>query len=262
MHGAHFIVGSEGDQRMATWQDLETELELWRAAGERPTFWWRDDDTEAPTDALRRLISLSEKYDAPLHLAVIPARIDPGLAALLEAAPHVWSMQHGFAHKNHEPKGLRASEVGVSRDLALQEADLREGWRRMVAANLPRLTPIFVPPWNRIGDQVVPHLSAWGYAALSGFDRTDLRRHPCGLHQINGHIEPLRWRPDAQFAGEAKTLAQCVTPSARTAHRPGRQGRGDGPGDASSADARRGLGVLRCARRPSGPRQPRRMDRH
>ncbi|MFK7836321.1 MAG: polysaccharide deacetylase family protein [Sulfitobacter sp.] len=195
---------------MATWQDLDAELALWEAAGERPTFWWRDDDTEAPTDALRRLIDLTAKHHAPLHLAVIPAQIDPELAAMLKAAPHVWSMQHGFAHKNHEPKGARASEVGINRDLSLQKTDLREGWRRMQEAGLPRLLPVMVPPWNRIGAQVVPYLFDWGFIGLSGFEK---RLHPNpsqGLQHINGHVEPLRWRPDARFAGVEKTLAQCV----------------------------------------------------
>ncbi|MFC6636766.1 polysaccharide deacetylase family protein [Sulfitobacter sediminilitoris] len=200
-----------GVSRVTTWEDLDAELDQWKAAGERPTFWWRDDDTEAPTPELDRLITLSAKYDAPLHLAVIPADIDPGLADRLKAAPHVYAMQHGFAHKNHEPKGERASEVGKTRDLALQEADLREGWQRMASAGLPNMLPIMVPPWNRIGDQVVPHLASWGFAALSGFER---RVNPApypDLQHFNGHIEPLRWRPDAIFAGVEKTLAQCVT---------------------------------------------------
>ncbi len=195
---------------MATWQDLDAELDLWQNAGERPTFWWRDDDCESPTDALRQLIDLSGRYAAPLHLAIIPEQIDPALAGLLAASPHVWSLQHGYAHKNHEPKGLRASEVGVSRDLSLQEADLREGWRRMLDAGLPNMAPVFVPPWNRIGAQVVPHLTHWGYAALSGFDRRTMRTDPSGLLHLNGHVEPLRWRPDARFAGTEKTLEQCV----------------------------------------------------
>ncbi|MEW9921544.1 polysaccharide deacetylase family protein [Marimonas sp. MJW-29] len=195
---------------MATWQELEAELDLWRAAGERPTFWWRDDDTEAPTEALDRLIALSAKYDAPLHLAVIPADIDPGLADRLRAAPHVWAMQHGFAHKNHAPKGARASEVGQHRDLGAQERDLKEGRRRMEKAGLPNMLPIMVPPWNRIGEKVVPHLPSWGFSVLSGFERRPSSEPHPGLQLFNGHIEPLRWRPDAIFAGEEKTLAQCV----------------------------------------------------
>ena len=114
---------------MASWADLDDELRLWRAAGEIPTFWWRDDDTEAPTADLERLIALAERFSAPLHLAVVPHAIDPGLAPRLGASPLVYALQHGFSHKNHEPKGARASEVGVNRDIALQEADLTLGWQ-------------------------------------------------------------------------------------------------------------------------------------
>ncbi|MDG1168814.1 MAG: polysaccharide deacetylase family protein [Sulfitobacter sp.] len=196
---------------MATWAELDTELALWQAQGEQPSFWWRDDDTEAPTQALARLIELSAKYDAPLHLAVIPADIHRDLADMLRAAPHVWCLQHGFAHKNNEPKGERASEVGKSRDLDLQQADLAEGWKRMQHAELPNLLPVMVPPWSRIGAQVVPHLPRWGYAALSVFDRRAQAEDAAGLLHFNAHVEPLRWRPDARFAGVEKTLEQCVT---------------------------------------------------
>ncbi len=196
---------------MATWDELEAELSLWQAAGEVPTFWWRDDDARAPSAPLDQLIALCAKHATPLHLAVIPQDIDPALAATLNDAPHVWVLQHGFAHVNHEPKGLRASEVGVSRDLDLQRADLREGWRRMQAAGLPRMLPVMVPPWTRIGAQVLPHLREWGFPVLSTFDRRPNPAPHDGLLQINSHIEPLRWRPDARFAGVEKTLAQCVT---------------------------------------------------
>lgn len=195
---------------MATWAELDEELGKWSSQGETPTFWWRDDDTEACTDPLDRLISLSERFDAPLHLAVIPHAIDVKLAERLSASPQVYTLQHGYAHKNHEPKGTRASEVGKLRDLALIEKDLREGWRRMQMARLPNLLPVFVPPWNRIGEKVLPYLPVWGYAALSGFDA---RPHPepvADLQHFNGHIDPIRWKEGAKFAGVEKTLEQCV----------------------------------------------------
>ena len=194
----------------ATWAELDTELDLWQAAGEVPTFWWRDDDCEAPSEPLDTLINLSAKHAAPLHLAIIPHAIDPGLAPRLRAAPHVWSLQHGFRHKNHEPKGARASEMGQHRDLAETEADLKEGWHRMVTADLPQLLPILVPPWTRIGDKVIPHLTSWGYQALSCFDRRPNPAPPGPLQFFHGIIEPLRWRPDALFAGTEKTLGMCV----------------------------------------------------
>lgn len=195
---------------MATWAELDAELALWRAAGERPTFWWRDDDTQAPTDALRRLIALTAKVGAPLHLAVIPKGTDPELTPFLEAAPHVWCMQHGLVHKNHEPKGARASEIGQNRAIEASQEDLQTGWQLLQAAQLPNLVPILAPPWNRIGDKLIPHLADWGYRGLSCFGprSTPVPKGP--LQIFDGQVEPLRWRPDALFAGEEKTLAQCL----------------------------------------------------
>lgn len=193
---------------MATWQELETELTLWRDAGVRPTFWWRDDDTVAPTDDLDRLIAIAEAQDAPLHLAVIPAGLSPHLAPRLATAPLVYTLQHGLAHKNHETKPLRASEVGVSRDTDLQRADLAKGWRLMAEAGLPRRLPVFVPPWNRIAQTTLPVLAEMGYAAVSTFDAAP---DPApGLPQINGHIDPIRWKGGAHFSGTEKTLEQCL----------------------------------------------------
>lgn len=194
---------------MATWEELDAELQVWADAGEVPTFWWRDDDTQAPTDDLDRLIGLAERYGAPLHLAVVPVAIDPGLKPRLQASPLVYALQHGFAHKNGEPKGMRASEMGEGRDLAETERDLREGWRRLVAADLPRTLPVQVSPWNRIGEKVIAELPAWGYRGLSNFYARAAREPVPGLVQVNAHIDPIRWKEGAKFAGTEKTLQQC-----------------------------------------------------
>lgn len=195
---------------MATWEDLEAELTLWAKAGERPTFWWRDDDCEAPSDDLDRLIAMAERNEAPLHLAIVPKDIDAGLAGRLAVSPTVYALQHGFAHVNHEPKGTGASEVGIIRDLTLQSEDLREGWRRMVAAGLPNLLPVFVPPWNRIADKTVRILPELGYTVLSDFYCRPDPSPVEGLMYFNAHIDPIRWKEGAKFAGTEKTLDQCV----------------------------------------------------
>jgi len=195
---------------MATWADLDQELDAWRAEGETPTFWWRDDDTQANSDDLERLIALSEKYHCPLHLAVIPVAIEDALAGRLARSKSVYVLQHGFAHINHEPKGSRASEVGEERDIALTEADLQTGWQCLLAAKLPNTLPVLVPPWNRIGDKVLPSLARLGYQAVSTFY---VRPNPSpvnGLNHINCHIDPIRWKEGAKFAGDEKTLEQCV----------------------------------------------------
>lgn len=195
---------------MASWADLEAELDSWHQAGERPTFWWRDDDTTAPTDDLRALTDLTAQHAIPLHLAVIPEGLSPALKPCLASLPHVYALQHGLRHRNNEPKGARASEIGQQRPLDATQADLQDGWDRLVAADLPNLLPVLTPPWNRVGDKVVPHLAQWGYRALCCFGVRSAKTSPCGLRHFNCHIDPLRWRPDSIFAGEAKTLGQCV----------------------------------------------------
>ena len=195
---------------MTGWAELDQELDRWQAAGDMPTFWWRDDDTEAATPALDQLIQLAEQHAVPLHLAVIPHAIDPGLKARLERATLVYVMQHGFRHKNHEPKGMRASEVGVSRDLALQKADLAEGWQRLLAAGLPRTLPVFCPPWTRIADKTLAVLPELGFAACSTFFNEGDAPRDAPVAMIDGHIEPIKWKGGARFRGVEKTVAQAV----------------------------------------------------
>lgn len=195
---------------MATWSDLETELALWHAGGEMPDFWWRDDDTVAHTDTLDRLLGMAETFGAPMHLAVIPDSLNPDLAPRLERAAQTYVLQHGFAHVNHEPKGLRASEVGVSRDVALQIEDLRRGWAILQVATLPNLLPVFTPPWNRIGPDTVAALPDLGFQILSAGEQRITRHPAAGLLQFNCHVDPIRWKTGAVFRGTEKTLNHVV----------------------------------------------------
>lgn len=195
---------------MATWRDLDDELAIWSASGEVPTFWWRDDDARAPTEPLERLIGLSDRTGAPLHLAVVPEDIDAGLKPRLTLARHVWVFQHGFAHLNHEPAELRASEVGVSRPWHDQERDLTEGWQRLLKADLPGLLPVFVPPWNRIAEETVARLPLLGYRALSRFTEAGYPPTKGPLPEYNGHIDPIHWKTGAHFTGTEKSLDCCL----------------------------------------------------
>lgn len=195
---------------MATWQDLDDELAAWRGGGLKPSFWWRDDDAEAATPALDRLIALAERHGAPLHLSVVPGGLCASLRERLERAQDVYVMQHGYAHINHEPPGARASEVGQHRPLADQIADLQDGWRRLMEARLPNLLPAFVPPWNRIGDKTAACLPNLGFRLLSACHaRESASPHP-GLHQVNIHMDPIRWKGGAAFRGTEATLEILV----------------------------------------------------
>jgi len=191
---------------MADWSDLDAELTLWRDAGLTPRLWWRDDDAQQVTPDLETLLALSDTYAVPVHLAVIPDGLAANLAPRLRDAGHAFVLQHGLAHVNHEPKGNPASEVGNTRDLALQEADLRRGWDMLEDRHLPRLLRGFVPPWNRISDATRQHLPAWGYTFLSAYEGRGDTAQVTGLTHVDAHLDPIRWKYGRVFRGEGKML--------------------------------------------------------
>ncbi len=195
---------------MADWDDLERELAAWRAMGRVPTLWWRDDDTVAPGASLDRLIELTGDAGIPLHLAVVPEGLDSALAARLETATHVWPVQHGWAHRNHEPKGTGASEIGISRPVAACVAEIAQGWRVLQAAGLPRLLPVFVPPWNRLAPEVIPALPEIGFRGLSCSNPRTAAEAAPGLTQVNIHMDPIRWKTGGAFRGTASCLGSLV----------------------------------------------------
>lgn len=192
---------------MATWSDLEAELDRW---AHPPTFWWRDDDTVAEGPTLDRLLRLSEAHDMPMHLAVIPAHIEPSLRPRLRRAADTWVFQHGVSHVNNEPPGARASEVGEHFPLDTQRANLATGMAAMQAADLPNFLPVLVPPWNRIGDATVAALRGFGYSAVSAYGAARLLPKVPGLARLNAYVDPVRWKEGAQFRGTGKSLGQLV----------------------------------------------------
>jgi hypothetical protein len=188
-----------------TWDDLDAELERWRAAGRTATFWWRDDDAVADTAALRRLLALCANLDVPLALAVIPANADAALAAAVP--PEVAVLQHGFAHRNHAPVSRGKAELGADRDLPAIGRELADGWDRLAALFGARPLPVMVPPWNRIAPAVTAALPGWGYRGLSAWKP---RRAAAGLTVANTHIDIVDWPGTRGFVGDDTALAQAV----------------------------------------------------
>lgn len=195
---------------MSDWAALNAALALWDSAGLRPRLWWRDDDAQTVTPDLERLLMLSDSFAVPVHLSVIPEGLQADLAPRLCDAHHAFVLQHGLVHKNHEPKGEPASEVGNTRDLALQKKDLHHGWEILKAAKMPCLLNGFVPPWNRIGDATRRSLPEWGYSFLSAYEGRGDDADIAGLTQIDAHLDPIRWKYDRVFRGEGKMLAMLI----------------------------------------------------
>ncbi|WP_340249203.1 polysaccharide deacetylase family protein [Sulfitobacter pontiacus] len=193
------------------WTALDAELALWRAEGLHLPIWWRDDDAIAPTPALDRLAALAEDLSLPVHIAVIPRHAEPALAAYSKDRPLIRPLVHGWQHISHAPDGAKKAEFGHPRPDAAHE--LAQALNRMQQLFGDDLLPIFVPPWNRLDDGLLPVLADAGYVGVSTYLPRNNRIAAPGLVQINTHIDPIFWRgtrslvpPDTLIADITKLL--------------------------------------------------------
>lgn len=176
------------------WQRLDAELDRWQPG--QATFWWRDDDAISPGLALDRLLGLGPQ---PLALAVIPAEIKPSLPDRLAGLP-VDVLQHGYAHRNHEPPERKKAELGDARSAPVVLEELAEGWRRLSSRFGDRALPVLVPPWNRISDSLVRLLPGSGYRGLSTYEPRQAAiiasadSLQSGVVQVNTHVDIIDWQ--------------------------------------------------------------------
>ena len=198
---------------MADWDDLARELDLWRAAGRRPTFWWRDDDAVATSPALMELRRIAQ---VPVALAVIPLAPDrplqDSLAEYVAAWPLAFVLQHGVAHRSHAAQGTKNSEFPPGRPVADFLGDLEAGLARLQNAFGPRFLPVLTPPWNRIGDHLLSHLPALGYRGLSRFSEPPFKAPLAvvGLREINCEVDVIDWHGHRGFAGLDVTIGRLT----------------------------------------------------
>mgnify|MGYP000049774998 CR=1 FL=1 len=191
------------------WQALDTELALWRDAGLTLPLWWRDDDAVQDTAALDRLGALSSRHGLPVHLAIIPAGAQPGLAAPLRAH-RMTPLVHGWAHANHAPAGEKKSEFRPHRPLTERIAEARRGMARLTELLDMAPAPLFVPPWNRIGADMAAALPEAGFAALSTFGPRSAPEVAPGVLAVNTHLDPIDWHGTRSLRPSADLLAQFV----------------------------------------------------
>ena len=184
------------------WSDLTAELDEWARLGRIATLWWRDDDAVSMTPSLERALALSRKYQAPLHLSVIPARMSADFGRDLTDDAPVSVLQHGYAHAEGELYGDRPPEV-------VQE-ELSDGRQRIQAAFGNRFLPVLVPPWNLIRDEFVPVARHAGLRAISA-DGPRAARFVDGVEIINTHSGPLAWANGiGRFAGTSEAINRIL----------------------------------------------------
>ncbi|WP_299651765.1 polysaccharide deacetylase family protein [uncultured Tateyamaria sp.] len=173
------------------WTPLRVALAASRRDGLDLPFWWRDDDAIAPTSALDQLAALGDDASLPVHLAVIPAHATDALADRVDGTQLI-PLVHGWAHKDHSAPDQKKNEFLTDRvDLAHDSA---QALKRMHDLFGPRLRHMFVPPWNRVQDGLLPTLATQGYTALSTFGPRRQAEAAPGLAQVNTHIDPIWWK--------------------------------------------------------------------
>lgn len=168
-------------------------LDAAAAEGQAIRFWWRDDDAEAVTSALERLLALAGRHALPLGLAVIPQGATPALAARLAEEPRIAVLQHGWRHANHAPPGGKKMELGADRPLPEVLGELAEGRARLDALFGPRFLPVLVPPWNKAADSVLQAAPKVGLSGLSTLGPVAAG----GKHQANVHVDLIDWKARA-----------------------------------------------------------------
>ena len=190
---------------ISIWQKLENELTLWRQANIQPKFWWRDDDASKPGLKLKQLADISAGL--PISLAVVPNWLDDKqpLAPWLDLNfDNATVIQHGWAHKNHTKPNQKKSEFCGNRPIEDSINDIIKGNKLLKSLFKQRYQAVFVPPWNRISDNVIAELSNMGHLTLStyGAAKNNLHR-PI---RLNCHVDIINWREGRKFIGENNAI--------------------------------------------------------
>ena len=183
---------------------LGRELRLWAKAGRTPVLWWRDDDARAPTDALDRLLDLSERHAAPVTLAVIAGPQLPTLVRRLESLPGVEIAVHGFKHVNRQPLGEGFGEVVADDDMTWVRSQLLT--TTMAFHRAGAQPTLFVPPWNNVAPQLLEALADSPLRAVSAFDQ--IRGIRNGVPRLDAHLDVLRWKGGGRFRGSWRVLSR------------------------------------------------------
>jgi hypothetical protein len=188
---------------------LQLALARYRSDNLPLPIWWRDDDAIAATPHLEKLADLSTELHMPVHLAVIPDRMDASLVPVVAGTDAFVPVAHGWRHDNHAQPDAKKSEFGQIRDAGATE--ISDGYARMRDQFGGAFHALFVPPWNRIDAGYYPSLTRAGFKALSTYGPRPAQEAAPGLLQINTHIDPIFWRGTRDLKDPDALIAEAVT---------------------------------------------------
>ena len=191
-------------------QRVKDELALWRAIGEMPVFWIRDDDATCVSGQLERLHSIATRYGVHVGLALIPGLLEADLVAFLRTkSNNFYPMCHGWKHVNHASAG-NPGEFGNGRSHRAACLDATRALQTF-RSHFTDIPAVFVPPFNRIASTMIGALASIGFSSLSVGPRPLERRiarviNRFGwvpalniawkgpLQRIDAHVDLIEWK--------------------------------------------------------------------
>ncbi len=182
---------------------LTGELKNWEQHGKQPRLFLRDDDAVDVSPALVELCNLSENSNIPLLLAVIPGLASDRLGAFVSDHPLLTPAVHGYYHRNHAPEGGKKCEFGDERNYCDILEELTTGRQILCDLFEDKISSLFVPPWNRIGEKGVEACHAAGFSGISGFGWKKRNSAPI---KANTHLDVIDWEHDKA----AKTTDEII----------------------------------------------------
>lgn len=178
---------------MDSLENLARHLDA-RAAAARPlSLWWRDDDLEAASPELAAFLEAMADVGIVPALAAIPARLSPSAIEALNGTD-ARVFVHGWRHTNHADPAAKKSEFGPDRPIAARLDEIARGCERVRQVAGARAVACFVPPWNRIADDLLPRLGEVGITALSAFGSPRGRPPAAAVPRLDTHIDLVDWR--------------------------------------------------------------------
>jgi len=166
----------------------------------KPVFWLRDDDAVAVTPALGRFLSLVQRNNLPVALAVIPDLAEP---ALFDHIGDAAVLQHGCDHRNRAAAGEKKTEFPAHEEIAEALDRLRLAHERLVAMGGSKVLPVVAPPWNRLRRELAAELPRAGIQGLSSYGKEEAIP---GVRQVNTHVDIVAWRAGKHFIGEDEAV--------------------------------------------------------
>lgn len=174
-------------------------------ARRRPVFWVRDDDAVAFTPALGTLLSLTQKNNVPLALAVIPDLAEPDLFRRIGDAA---VLQHGCDHRNRAAPGEKKTEFPAHEGIPEALDRLRLAHERLVSMGGSKVLPVVAPPWNRMRRELAAALPRIGIQGLSSYGKEEAIP---GVRQVNTHVDIVAWRDAKRFVGDEEAARLAMT---------------------------------------------------